>query len=87
MDEALLISPVAEDAHPGASVGAYDDDGSAHIMALGLASVLEPVVRDFDARVEGALKSQSVLTTSIDRLTQGRVRANRVLGFLGERWI
>ncbi|KAG0560061.1 hypothetical protein KC19_10G151500 [Ceratodon purpureus] len=45
-------------------------DGSADVMAQGLASVLGPVVRDFDARVEGALKSQSLLTGSIDRLTK-----------------
>lgn len=46
-------------------------DGSADVMAEGLAAVLGPVVRDFDARVEGALKSQSLLTGSIDRLTRG----------------
>jgi hypothetical protein len=50
-----------------------EHDASADVMALGLASVLGPVVREFDARVEGALKSQSLLTGSIDRLTKGMV--------------
>eukprot|EP01018_Ginkgo_biloba_P029533 Gb_22652 [translate_table: standard] len=40
------------------------------IIAKGIASVLGPVMRDFDARAEGALKSQGVLASSIDRLTR-----------------
>lgn len=48
------------------------EDESATVMAEGIAAILGPVVRDFDARVEGALKSQSLLTGSIDRLTKGQ---------------
>lgn len=40
------------------------------IIAKGIASVLDPVMRDFDARAEGALKSQGILRSSIDRLTR-----------------
>lgn len=40
------------------------------IIARGIASVLDPVMRDFDARAEGALKSQGILRSSIDRLTR-----------------
>lgn len=48
---------------------------SAAVMAEGIAAILGPVVRDFDARVEGALKSQSLLTGSIDRLTKGATQS------------
>lgn len=40
------------------------------IIAKGIASVVGPVIRDFDSRAEGALKSQGVLKSSIDRLTR-----------------
>lgn len=43
---------------------------SSEVIAKGIASVLGPVMRNFDAGVEGALKSQSVLASSIDRLTR-----------------
>lgn len=58
-----------------------EHDSSADVMALGLASVLGPVVREFDARVEGALKSQSLLTGSIDRLTKGMMDLRWICDF------
>ncbi|KAJ7546808.1 hypothetical protein O6H91_08G055400 [Diphasiastrum complanatum] len=43
---------------------------STEVIAAGIASILGPVVTEFDARVEGAIKSQNALESSIDRLTR-----------------
>lgn len=40
------------------------------VLAKGIASVLGPVMNSFDGGVEGVLKSQSILASSIDRLTR-----------------
>ncbi|MCO5570550.1 hypothetical protein L7F22_024274 [Adiantum nelumboides] len=40
------------------------------VLAKGIASVLGPVMNNFDGGVEGVLKSQSILASSIDRLTR-----------------
>jgi hypothetical protein len=41
------------------------------IVSRGIASVLGPVVRNFDSSVDGVMSSQKALSRSIDRLTQG----------------
>nr|XP_024396096.1 uncharacterized protein LOC112292150 isoform X2 [Physcomitrium patens] len=63
-------SSVAESSNELGEDSRVAKDGSEDVIAQGLAAVLGPVVREFDARVEGALKSQSLLTGSIDRLTK-----------------
>jgi hypothetical protein len=40
------------------------------IVSRGIASVLGPVVRNFDSSVDGVMSSQKALSRSIDRLTQ-----------------
>ncbi|KAH9561957.1 hypothetical protein CY35_05G048800 [Sphagnum magellanicum] len=40
------------------------------IVSRGIASVLGPVVRNFDSSVDGVVSSQKALSRSIDRLTQ-----------------
>lgn len=69
-------SSVAESSNELGEDSRVAKDGSEDVIAQGLAAVLGPVVREFDARVEGALKSQSLLTGSIDRLTKGMVSEN-----------
>jgi hypothetical protein len=41
------------------------------VVSRGIASVLGPVVRNFDSSVDGVMSSQKALSRSIDRLTQG----------------
>ncbi|KAJ7547708.1 hypothetical protein O6H91_08G100100 [Diphasiastrum complanatum] len=41
---------------------------STEMIAAGIASILGPVVTEFDAGVEGAIKSQNALESSIDRV-------------------
>jgi hypothetical protein len=41
------------------------------VVSRGIASVLGPVVRNFDSSVDRVMSSQKALSRSIDRLTQG----------------
>ena len=50
-------------------------------MARGIACIMGPVMNNFDAGVEGCLKSQSILASSIDRLTRGTILPSFLLGF------
>lgn len=72
----FLTAENSSQATPSDSQGTSTDCGendrikSYEIIAQGIASVLGPVMNNFDAGVEGALKSQSVLSSSFDRLTR-----------------
>lgn len=61
---------VAADLTSASMVKSSDAIKNADVVAKGIASVLGPVMNDFDSGVEGAFKSQSILASSIDRLTR-----------------
>ncbi|KAH7295122.1 hypothetical protein KP509_27G033200 [Ceratopteris richardii] len=63
-DEANVKEPIISSGNSEAAKRDLDVD----VLARGIASVMGPVMNSFDAGVEGALKSQSVLASSIDRL-------------------
>jgi hypothetical protein len=54
------------------------------IVSRGIASVLGPVVRNFDSSVDGVMSSQKALSRSIDRLTQGNSTKDRGLQIDGQ---
>lgn len=47
--------------------------GNADTVAKGLSSMLSNIIRDFDSKADDTLKSQSQLSSSLDRLTSGRI--------------
>lgn len=55
----------------GGGEGGGGGGDATETIAQGIASVLGPVVRNFETRVDDVLKSQSSLQSSIDRLTRG----------------
>ncbi|KAI6690215.1 hypothetical protein NL676_027043 [Syzygium grande] len=58
--------------HGGGGGGGGDaagDRSSGDAVARGISSVLVSVIKDFDSRAQGTLKSQDQLSSSIDRLT------------------
>ncbi|KAK4753133.1 hypothetical protein SAY87_021931 [Trapa incisa] len=50
--------------------GAVGDNSSRDALAKSISSLLSSVIKDFDSRAEGTLRSQDMLNSSIDRLTQ-----------------
>lgn len=49
------------------------NSGNSTALANGLSSMLINIIRDFDSKADDTLKSQSELSSSLDRLTTGRI--------------
>lgn len=47
--------------------------GNSNALANGLSSMLINIIRDFDSKADDTLKSQNHLSSSLDRLTTGKI--------------
>lgn len=47
-----------------------DNNSSRDALAKGISSLLSSIIKDFDSRAQDTLRSQDLLNSSIDRLTQ-----------------
>jgi hypothetical protein len=63
--------PVGSGGSCGPSESSSAPSTAEDIVSRGIASVLGPVVRNFDSSVDRVMSSQKALSRSIDRLTQG----------------
>lgn len=76
-EEELPISQSSADRSVGSGGSCRPSESSSapstaeELVSRGIASVLGPVVRNFDSSVDRVMSSQKALSRSIDRLTQG----------------